>query len=193
MFHIFAVTEHRRKKNQIFLVSYQKKIFPQNFHFGPIRWVPRWFSKISIIYSQNLHFNLVFWVIFENYSMRMLSVGGNNFVAHWTYEEMVSLHTEYEERIFVQAQPAVKCEHMYIHAEHTRNKFHRWLSIRVMDFIAGWAYAELFKSQISQLNRIWFSKISCYRPLGLEGFGFCKKSPKNKFHSCVPLRAKWFL
>jgi hypothetical protein len=32
--------------------------FFQNLHFGPIRWVPRRFLKISINYSQNLHFNL---------------------------------------------------------------------------------------------------------------------------------------
>ncbi len=30
-----------------------------------------------------------------------------------------------------------------------------------MDFIAGWAYAEMFKSRISLPNRIWFSKILC--------------------------------
>ncbi len=48
---ISAVTEHTR--NQIFLMSYPKIFFLQNLHFGPIRWVPRWFSKISIIYSQN--------------------------------------------------------------------------------------------------------------------------------------------
>jgi hypothetical protein len=51
--------------NQIFLMSYQKFFSLQNPHFGPIRWVPRWFSKISIIYSQNLHFNLVFLSIFR--------------------------------------------------------------------------------------------------------------------------------
>ncbi len=36
-----------------------------------------------------------FWVIFENYSMRMLSIRGNNFIAHWAYEEMISSHTEH--------------------------------------------------------------------------------------------------
>ncbi len=59
-------------------------------------------------------------------------------------------------------------------AEHTRNEFHRtlsirrtrWLSIRGMDFIAGCAYAEIFKSRISRPYGIRFSKISCYRPLG---------------------------
>ncbi len=40
-----------------FLCKQSKKIFPQNFHFGPIRWVPIRFFKILIIYSQNLQFN----------------------------------------------------------------------------------------------------------------------------------------
>jgi hypothetical protein len=74
-----------------------------------------------------------------------------------------------------------------IHAEHTRNKFHRMLSIRGTDFIACWACTEMFKSRISRPNRIRFSKNSCYRPLGPYGFGFCKNSIKN-IYACVPLR-----
>jgi hypothetical protein len=38
-----------------FLGELSKKFFPLNFHFGPVRWVPKRFFKISIIYSQNLH------------------------------------------------------------------------------------------------------------------------------------------
>jgi hypothetical protein len=52
---IFAVTEHTR--NQIFLERYPKKFCSQKVHFGPIRWVHKFFFKISIFYSQNLHFN----------------------------------------------------------------------------------------------------------------------------------------
>jgi hypothetical protein len=44
----------------------------------------------------------------------------------------------------------------------------------------------MFKSLISRPNRIRFSKISCYRPLGPYGFGLCKKVTQ-KFHACVPL------
>ncbi len=55
---ISAVTEHTR--NQIFSASYQKVIFFKFLRFGPIRWVPRWFYKISINYSPNFHFILVF-------------------------------------------------------------------------------------------------------------------------------------
>jgi hypothetical protein len=39
-----------------------------------------------------------FWVIFENYSMRMLSIRGNDLIAQWAYAE----------RIFSYAQPAEK-------------------------------------------------------------------------------------
>ncbi len=151
-------------------MSYPKIFFLQNLHFGPIRWFPRWFLKILIIYCQNLHFN---------------------FIAHWAYEERISAY----------AQPAVKCEQFLhvqynqrsayaertlSHTEHTGNEFHRMLSIRGTDFIACWACAEMFKSRISRPHRIWCSKISCYRPLGPYGFGFCKKSQK-KFHAWVTL------
>jgi hypothetical protein len=73
------------------------------------------------------------------------------------------------------------------HTEHTRNEFHRMLSILGTEFIACWACAEMFKSRISLPIWIRFLKISCYRPLGPYGFGFCKKSQKKKFHACVPL------
>ncbi len=72
-------------------------------------------------------------------------------------------------------------ERILSHTEHTRNEFHRMLSIRGTDFIACWAYGEMFKSRISRPNRVRFSKISCYRPLGPYGFGFCKKSQKKIF------------
>ncbi len=70
-------------------------------------------------------------------------------------------------------------ERISSHTEHKGNKFHRWLSIRRTDFIACWACVEMFKSWISWPNLIWFSKISCYRPLGPHGFGFWKKVKKN--------------
>jgi hypothetical protein len=71
-------------QNRIFLGSFQKNCFLQNIHFGSIRWVPRRFFKILINYGQNLHFNLVFLsnTVFENYSMHMLSICKNDFIAH---------------------------------------------------------------------------------------------------------------
>ncbi len=52
-------------------------------------------------------------------------------------------------------------------------------SIRGTNFIACWACTEMFKSLISRPNRIRFSKISCYRPLGPYDFDFCNKSKKK--------------
>ncbi len=154
-----------------------------NLHFGPFSWVPGRFLKILIFYSQNLYFNLVFLVFFENYSMRMLSIRGNHFIACWAYEEPISSHTEHTRNEFPRMLSLLwnvnsfymynpcwaYAERILLHTEHTRNEFHRMLSIRGTDFIVCWACAEMFKSRISRPNRIRFSKISCYRPYG---FGF---------------------
>ncbi len=77
-------------------------------------------------------------------------------------------------------------ERILSHTVHTRNECYRWLSIRGMDFIPGWAYAEMFKCRKSRPNRIRFSKISCYRPLGNRVSVSAKKVEK-KCHACVPL------
>ncbi len=136
-----------------------------------------------------------FWVFFENYSMRMLSIRGNDFIACWAYSEPISLHTEHTRNEFPRMLSQLQnvnsfymyntcvayAERILSHTEHARNEFHRMLSMRGTDFIACWACAEMFKSRISRPNRIRFSKISCYRPLGPYGFGFCKKSQKKNF------------
>ncbi len=114
-----------------------------------------------------------FWVFFKNYSMRLLSIRGNDFIACWASicgTDFIA-HWAYEERISAHAQPAVKCE-QFLHVQ-------SMLSIRGTNFIACWASAEMFKSRIFWPNRIRFSKLSCYRPLGPYGFGFCKKSKKK--------------
>ncbi len=144
------MSEHTR--NQIFLERYPKNVFFQNVHFGPIRWVPK--------------------------RMRMLSIRGNDiFFGHWAYEETISSHTEHTPNEFsrmLSQRKNVNSFYMYnlcwaygemilSHPEHTRKLSKRRLSIRGNDLIAHWAYAEMFKSQISQPNRKRFSKISCYR------------------------------
>ncbi len=131
-----------------------------------------------------------FWVIFENYSMRMLSIRGNDFIAHWAYEETIHRTLSIRRTNFCICSASGKMitvfpctamlsihgndfiapwayeEMILSHPEHTRKWFYRTLSIRGNDFIAPWAYAEMSISRISRPNRIWFSKISCYRPLG---------------------------
>ncbi len=78
----------------------------------------------------------------------MLRIRGTNFIGGWAYAKWISLH-----------------------AEHTRNRFHRMLSMR----------GNVWKSNISAESNTIF-KISCYRPLGPYGFGFCKKVLKK---SCL--------
>ncbi len=68
--------------------------------------------------------------------------------------ETRSIHSKYAEQTWNEF-------HCRLSSEHTLNVLHRWLNIRGINIIAGWAHAETFKSWIS----IRLSKISCYRPL----------------------------
>jgi hypothetical protein len=122
---------------------------------------------------------------------RTLSIRGNDFIAHWAYKE----------RIFAYAQPAVKCEQClhvnpcwayaerYLsHTEHTENKFYCWLSILGSDFIAGWAYAEMFEGRISRPNRIRFSKKSHVTGPWDHKVSVSARKFLKKFHACVPVK-----
>ncbi len=64
-----------------------QKLFFQNLHFDPIRWVPRRFLKILIFIGEFCILISDFWVIFENYRMHMLSICWNDFIACWSYAE----------------------------------------------------------------------------------------------------------
>jgi hypothetical protein len=182
-------------------MSYPKIFFLQNLHFVPIRWVPRRFLKISIIYSQNLYFNLVFlriiacvivcWAYAEailshaqhtrNRFHRTLSIRGTNFRACSASGKMWTIFT---------------CT---IHAEHTRNlEFYRTLSIRGTNFFACRAYAEPISSHaeharkclnVEYLGRIEydFKKSRVTGPWDHMVSVSAKKVKKKKNHACVPL------
>ncbi len=79
----------------------------------------------------------------------MLSLRGNDFIAHWAYEETISSHTEHTpnefSRMFSQRKN-VNSFYMYIYAEHTGKWFYRTLRLRGNDLNAGWAYAERISS-----------------------------------------------
>ncbi len=149
---ISVVTEHTR--NQIFLMSYPKNFFSLNLRFGPNRWVPWRFLKMSIIYSQNLHFNLVFLRIFENYSMRMLSIRGNDFIAHTRnqFHRTLSIRGTNFRACSASSKmwTAFTCT---IHAEHAQNEFCHTLSIRGTNFIACWAYAKPISSHAEHARK----------------------------------------
>ncbi len=139
-----------------FFDELSKKFFFQNLHFGPISWFLRRFLKISIIYSQNLHFNFVFCVFFENYSMRMLSICGND-LSHAEHTRN-RFHRTLSIRgtNFRACSASCKMWTVFtctIHAQHTRNEFYRTLSIRGTNFIACWAYAEPISSHAEHARK----------------------------------------
>ncbi len=116
--------------------------------------------------------------------MRILSICGNDFIAHWAYEETISLHTEHTRKQF-HCTLSIRRRNFRVNSASgkmlTVFTCTAMLSIRGNDFIApwayeeiiktlaehtrkyfiaDWAYMEMFKSRISRRNRIWFSKIS---------------------------------
>ncbi len=125
-------------------------------HFGPFRWVPRRVLKISIIYSQNFHFYLVFWVFFENIACMC-----------WAYEETILSHAEHTRNRFhhtlsIRGTNFRTCSasgKMWtvftctIHAEHTRNEFYRTLSICGTNFLACRAYSESISSHAEHARK----------------------------------------
>jgi hypothetical protein len=80
---IYAVTEHTR--NQIYFERYPKKFFSQIFTMVLLDGFLAGFSKFRFFIVKICILIREFWVIFENYYMRMLSIRGNNFIACWAY------------------------------------------------------------------------------------------------------------
>ncbi len=141
------MTEHTQ--NQIFLVSYQKIFFLKIFTLVLQVGFLDGFSKFPFFLVKICILIWYFWVIFENYSMRTLSIRGNDFIAHWAYEETISSHTEHTPNEFsrlLSQRKNVNSFYRYIYAEHTGKWFYRTLSIRGNDLNAGWAYAEMISS-----------------------------------------------
>jgi hypothetical protein len=129
------------------------------------------FSKFRLIIAEICILIWYLWVIFKNYSMRMLSIRGNDIIAHWAYEETISSHTESTlNKFFAHAQLAVKCFlHFYIfymyiqtYAEHAQKRFHRTLSILGNNFIACWAYVEMISS-LAEHTQKWFNSLLSMR------------------------------
>jgi hypothetical protein len=129
----FAVTEHTR--NQIFLKRYPKNFFFKIFTLVLLDGFLDGFGKFRLFKVRICILIGYFWVFFDNYSMRMLSIRGNDFIAHWAYEERISEH----------AQPAVKCD-QFLHVQ-------SMLSIRGTNFIAHWAYAERISSHAEHARK----------------------------------------
>ncbi len=180
---IFAVTEHTR--NQIFWWAIQKFFFSKCSIFGPIWWFPRRFLKILIIYSQNLHFNLVFLSIFRKLC--------------WAHAETISSHAEHTWNRFHRTLSirgtnfracSASCKMWTvftcsIHAQHTRNEFYCTLSIRGTNFIACWAYLEPISSHAEHARK-------CLKVeyLGRIEFDFQKSRVTGPWDHMVSVSAK---
>jgi hypothetical protein len=126
-------------RNQIFFERYPQ-IFFQNLHFGPIldRFLDG-FSKFWFFIGEICILIINFWVIFENYSMHMLSIRGNDFIACWAYVEPISSHAEHTKNKFPRMLRASYKMWTFLHVQ-------SMLSIRGTNFIAHWAYGELISS-----------------------------------------------
>ena len=114
------------------------------------------FSKFWFVIGEIYILIRVFWVIFKNCSMRMLSIGGNDFIACWAYAEPISSHAEHTRNKFprmLSQRLNVNIFTCTIHAEHTRNELYRTLSIRGTNFIACWAYWEPISSHAEHARK----------------------------------------
>ncbi len=116
----------------------------------------------------------------------MLSISGNDFIAHWAYDETISSHTEHTPNKFsrmLSQQKNVNSFYMYSYAEHTG-----------YDFIAPWAYEEMILSHPEHTRKCLkvgqieydFQKSRVTGPWDHIDSVSAKKVFK-KFHACVPL------
>jgi hypothetical protein len=152
-----------------------------------------------------------FGLLLKNYIMHWLSMRGNNFITCWAYEETISSHTESTPNEF--SRMLSKCsnfdsfflmDNQFLcmlsirgnhnpyqnqhskYAEHTRNVFHDWLSIRGNDFIAGWAYKEIISSLAEhtwKCLKVKYISAESYTILD----SFSAKKYLKKCHACLLL------
>ncbi len=127
-----------------------QNFFFQNVHL--VTWVLldgflNGFSKIRFFIVEIYILIRDFWVIFENYSMRMVSIRGNDFIAHWAYEETISSHTEHTRKRFHRTL-SIRRTNFRVCSASGKTVFActAMLSVRGNDFIAPWAYEEMILS-----------------------------------------------
>ncbi len=81
-------SEHTR--NQIFLMSYSKIFFVKVLTLVLLDGFLDGFWKFWLFIVKICILIWYFWVFFKNYSMRMLSIRGNDFIARSAYSEPIS-------------------------------------------------------------------------------------------------------
>ncbi len=117
--------------------------YPKNFFFKIFTLVllDRFldgFSKLVFFIGEICILIRDFWVIFENYSMNMLSIRGNDFIACWAYANRFHRMLGIRGTNFRACSASGKMW-TFLHVQ-------SMLSIRGTNFIAHWAYGELISS-----------------------------------------------
>ncbi len=108
-----------------------------------------------------------FWVIFNHYCLRMLSIRGNDFIAYLAYEERISSHAEHMPNEFLSMlSMRWNFDSFYMdiwtHAEQGK-RFHRTLSITISSHAE---HGETISSH-AEHTRKWF-----HRMLSIRGNDF---------------------
>jgi len=104
------------RRTKFFLRDIQKIFFFKIFTMVLLDGFLDGFSKFWFFIVEICILIRDFWVIFENYCMRMLSICGNDFIAHWAYEKPIFVHAQHKGKI----------------TTHVKNIIQNMLSIRGM-------------------------------------------------------------
>ncbi len=192
---IFAVTEQWAYSEPNFFEEISKKILFNMFTWVLLDGFLNGFSKFGFFKVEICILIWDFWVI--------LSIRGNDFIAHWAYEDTISSHTEHTPNEFsrmLSQRKNVNSFYMYSYAEHTGKWFYRTLNIRGNDLNAGWAYEEMISSltehsrkclKVEYFGRTdyYFQKSRVTGPWEYMDPVSAKKVIK-KCHACIPLKGQ---
>ncbi len=188
------MTEHTR--NQKIFERYPKNFFFKIITLVLLHGFLKGFSKFWFFIGEICILIGDFWVIFKNYSMRMLSIRGNNFIACWAYAESISSHTEHTRNKFSRMLSMLgNFDSFYMdiwtHAEQTGKRFHRTLSIRGNDFTACWAYGERI-SLHAEHTRKWFNSMLSVRGMDfIAHWAYGEPREGNNMPCSIDVENKW--
>jgi hypothetical protein len=138
------------------------------------------FLKFLLFVLENCVLIWDFAVLFENYSMRWLSIRRNDFTACWAYEETISLYTKSTQNEFSHML-SQNFDSFYMtiqtHAKPTQKRFHHWPSICGNNVMACWAFAETISS-LAEHTRKQF-----HRWLSIRGNDFITCWANGELHN----------
>ncbi len=163
------MTEHMQ--NQFFCASYMNFFCVWIVHFGPVRWVPCWFSEIPILYCQAMHFVRLFCFFPQFLACTGLNQHWNDFLhtestpkrfhcwlsQRWTNfrvcsasNQILTIFSWTYYRMLSQRRTnfiavCVNAETISSQTESMRKRFYHWLSQRRNNFIADWVNRKIFQ------------------------------------------------